>query len=78
MKIEIFGTPETAEKVLRLRLVSTSSGGVMLVAVDDNGVRVTAGNLLEITARGTLWTASSISGELGLALDGSGHLEIER
>lgn len=70
MKIEVFGEAKPEEKVLRLKLVEMPEG-VRLVAVDEYGRTVSAGNLLTINETG-IKLNSSVSTFLGLPLDSRG------
>lgn len=52
MKLEVYGEKQK-EEVLRLRLVE-DRGFVTLQAVDENGKRLSKGNILDINPDGTI------------------------
>ncbi len=76
MKLEIYNdtTPET-EKVLRLQL-RKESGSIRLIAVDERGVMVRAGNILRFNPDGSITRCRGVDPAFGLDLDAQGRVEI--
>lgn len=66
MRIEAYGEPESAERVLRLKLQKSclEKDCVDLVAVDTKGKRIYCGTLLSITKDGVLMCSTFAEGFL--------------
>jgi len=75
MKIEIFGAEVPCEKVLRLKLYSYD-GRVTVTAVDENGEKVSSGNLITFEEDGTTYLHGAINRDLGLKLATGGVLDV--
>ena len=68
----------------KLKIVPTTlfsleerAGDISLIAVDNNGKRVSQGFILSIRKNGTFDRSHSVSPKLGLKLDGKGRI-VER
>jgi hypothetical protein len=86
MKIKMFepSMPEPEKEIL-LRLISRGGGhhggtdmGVSLVACDSDGKPIMGGNIIRITAEGTLKRCPGISNQLGLQLTPDGKIKEDR
>ncbi len=77
MKLEIYNdtTPET-EKVLRL-LLRKESGSIWLIAVDERGVMVRAGNILRFNPDGSIHRCRGVDPAIGLDLDGQERVKTD-
>jgi hypothetical protein len=83
MKISAYGIDKNSP-VLSLRLMDADDihagvkygGGAMLVAVDDNGNRITDGNILRITPGGRIERRPYVNPGLGLDLDEYGRVRL--
>ena len=73
MKVEIYNEDAVPEPVLRLRL-RQSNKDVVLEALNEDGTRISGGNLLSITSTGRLSRSFSINEDVGLKLDKDGRL----
>jgi hypothetical protein len=77
MRLEVYNAPaEIIGDVLRLRLIKSASGCVILEAVDKDGYRVQGGSILEITVGGACWRKCSVNSNLGLCLDEAGRIKL--
>lgn len=74
MKIKVFNEQSTEERTLRLRLRENYDGGVTLIAVDELGNIIPAGNLVEIRPSGKLYLCGAVNRALGLDLDFAGFM----
>lgn len=76
MKTEVWNDPEPKkeEKVLRLRLVQTTSG-VTLKAVDATGLMVRSGRLVDISQDG-IYIIGGVGNEVGIALDEHNRVKV--
>ena len=66
-----------APKVLRLKLKYTYDGSIKLIAVDEYGNDLPAGNLLIVHDNGSVTLPSHVSNELGLELTPCRRLKID-
>ena len=64
------------DDVVRLALHCTDEGGVVLVAVDENGVRLSQGSLLSLTGDGRLRRHQLVNSNLGFDLDDKERIEL--
>lgn len=72
MTIRPFDENEEREKEVRLRVVRESA--VYLAAVDERGVRLEGGLLVEISSSG-LRLVGNVDKNIGLPLDGNGRVK---
>jgi len=73
---EVYKEKEIKKKVVITKFkLEQGSGVVHLVAVDDDGHRVTAGYILKITRAGKLYIQPSINASLGLQITGEGKIQ---
>lgn len=73
MELEVYREAEPRDSVVRLRL-KPGGGCVTVEAVDENGRRVPAGNLLTFQADGTIHLVPGVNTGLGFQLDASGRI----
>ena len=72
MLVRPFDEKEEREKEVRLRVVR--EGAVYLAAVDERGVRLEGGLLVEISSSG-LRLVGNVDKNIGLPLDGNGRVK---
>ena len=76
MLIEMYKPSETPEKTVRIKPVQTGAD-LRFVAVDENGDRLREGNLFTIQENGRIHLFSSVSPDLGFALDSKGRIQTD-
>jgi hypothetical protein len=70
-EFKVFQEKEEGErpKIVYFRLTESGGGNIDLMAVDEEGERISSGSILTIYSDGTLSLHDSINGDIGLQRD---------
>lgn len=69
MKFKVFKESKQVKSTVYLKLENSDDGDVNLIACNEDGKRLSAGNILDIRSNGTLRRHACVSEELGLQLE---------
>ena len=75
MRLEIYEPKKEEKEELIVRLaLKEEYGNIVVIAVDEDGKRITSGDLIYFNPNGTIERADCVNDSLGFQLDGSGSI----